>query len=277
MLQTDDLCLCSGTFPNAGYRELLSAVSKAGFKGLSLWPAHYETALSEGLSVADMALMLDDYGLQLSEFDALITLLPGDNYDKPDIPMYKYDADFFLDFASQLAARSINVVQFYGPSTPYEEAGGLFSGFCDRAAKHDLLVSLEFLPWSGIPDLASAAKIIEVAGADNGGINLDTWHFHRSGAVPEDLRVLPKGSVVTMQINDAVAEPWDDVLAETMQARAFPGEGVINVKTILTELRNMACTAPVSIEVFNRNFAEMSVEQAVQLLGDKLRSFIAGT
>jgi sugar phosphate isomerase/epimerase len=191
--------------------------------------------------------------------------------------MYKYDADFFLDFASQLAARSINVVQFYGPSTPYEEAGGLFSGFCDRAAKHDLLVSLEFLPWSGIPDLASAAKIIEVAGADNGGINLDTWHFHRSGAVPEDLRVLPKGSVVTMQINDAVAEPWDDVLAETMQARAFPGEGVINVKTILTELRNMACTAPVSIEVFNRNFAEMSVEQAVQLLGDKLRSFIAGT
>lgn len=69
MLQSDDLCLCSGTVAKAGYEELLQAASRAGFDGLSMWPHHYESAQLSGLSIKDMKLMLDDYGLQLSEFD----------------------------------------------------------------------------------------------------------------------------------------------------------------------------------------------------------------
>lgn len=181
-MQSGDLCLCSGAVAQAGYEQLLKAASKAGFDGLSMWPYHYQNAVASGMNLRDMALMLDDYGLQLSEFDALITLIPGAEYELPDDPMFKYDEQFFLDFASELGARSINVVQYFGPQLPTAQVGGLFAGFCEKAAKHNLLVSLEFLPWSGIPDLATAMDIIEIAGADNGGINLDTWHFHRSGA-----------------------------------------------------------------------------------------------
>jgi len=274
MLQSGDLCLCSGSVAQAGYEQLLAATSKAGFDGLSMWPYHYQSALSCGIGIKDMALMLDDYGLQLSEFDALITLIPGAEYEPPDDPMFKYGEQFFLDFASELGARSINVVQYFGPRLPTIQVGELFGGFCEKAARHNLLVSLEFLPWSGIPDLATAAEIIRIAGADNGGINLDTWHFQRSGASVEELRALPKGSVITMQLNDALAEPWDDVVAETMQARQLPGQGVIDLPGVMKALDYLQCDAPLAIEVFNDDYQTQSVEQTVQQLGDALRTFV---
>ncbi len=275
MLQSGDLCLCSGAVAEAGYEQLLQAASRAGFDGLSMWPNHYEHALASGMDLEDMALMLDDYGLQLSEFDALITLIPGSEYELPDDPMFKYDDQFFLDFASALGARSINVVQFFGPQLPTAHVGELFGGFCEKAARHKLLVSLEFLPWTGIPDLRTASEIIKIADADNGGINLDTWHFQRSGASIEELRSLPKGSVVTMQLNDALAEPWEDVVAETMQARQLPGDGVVDLRGVMEALDYLQCDAPLAIEVFNDKFKQQSVEDTVQQLADSLRAFVA--
>ena len=144
MLKSGDICLCSGAVPQAGYKQLLQAASTAGFDGLSMWPHHYQKAINSGLNIKDMSLMLDDYGLQLSEFDALITLIPGSGYDPPDPDdiMFKYDDQFFLDFASALGARSINVVQYFGPQLATDLVGELFGSFCEKAARHNLFCLL---------------------------------------------------------------------------------------------------------------------------------------
>ena len=46
-----------------------------------------------------------------------------------------------------------------GPAVRSSSSSGS-PALCDRAAAHGLLVALEFTPWSGIPDIATAAAIV---------------------------------------------------------------------------------------------------------------------
>src|SRR5689334_17347078 len=47
-----------------------------------------------------------------------------------------------------------------------------FAALCEQAGAHGVAVTLEFLPWTGIPDLAAAWRIVEGAGHPAGAIQL---------------------------------------------------------------------------------------------------------
>ncbi len=273
-IETGEKWLCSGTVATAGYRELLQAAADAGFDGLSLWRSHYESAVSAGLSLQDMAAMSLDCGLRITEIDALLTLIPGSKYVKPEPDMVKYNPEFYLDVASALGARSINVVQMYGTELPVDEAAGLFAEFCTRAKAYDLLVTLEFFPPSGIPNLQQAINIVTAAGQDNGGVNFDTWHFHRSGGQIADIEAMPKGIVTNIQISDAALQPWPDVTDETLNRRLMPGEGCIDLSGIIRALWQADCKLPLSIEVFNETYKSLPVSDVVQTQAQGLNLFI---
>ena len=53
--------------------------------------------------------------------------------------------------------------------------GRAFAALCDRAGP-DLTVALEFMPYSGMPDLATAWRVPQEAGRPNGGLIIDAWH-----------------------------------------------------------------------------------------------------
>ena len=69
MLGPNDLCLCCGTIAHASFQELVEAAAAGGFRAVSIWPQHYEDARAAGLSDSDMRLMLENYGLVISELD----------------------------------------------------------------------------------------------------------------------------------------------------------------------------------------------------------------
>lgn len=273
-IDTGEKWLCSGTVAKAGYRKLLQAAADAGFNGVSLWRSHYESAVAAGLSLKDMAAMSLDYGLRITEIDALLTLIPGEKYVRPEPAMVKYDPDFYLDVASALGARSINVVQMYGTEIPVNEAADLFAEFCLKAKALDLLVTIEFFPPSGIPNLQQAINIVVAAGQDNGGVNFDTWHFQRSGGQLADIEAMPKGIVSNIQISDAGSQPWADVTAETLNGRLMPGEGCIDLQGIIQALWKAGCKLPLSIEVFNESYGSLPVAEVVNAQAQGLTRFI---
>jgi len=273
-IETNEKWLCSGTVARAEYQELLHAASAAGFDGVSLWRSHYESAASAGMSLNDMAIMSQDFGVRITEIDALLTLIPGSKYVKTQPDMIKYDPDFYLEVASALGARSINVVQMYGTEIPLNEAAELFAGFCVRAKHYDLLVTLEFFPPSGISNLQQAVNIVTAAGQDNGGVNFDTWHFHRSGGQLADIEAMPKGIVTNIQISDAAGEPWSDLTDETLNGRLMPGEGCIDLPGIMRALWQADCKLPLSIEVFNKAYKSLPVSDVVQTQAQGLNAFV---
>ena len=211
-LGANDLVLCSGTVPDAGFRERVEAAAAAGFSAISLWGRDYRRARSEGLSDADMRALLEANGLAVAELDGVGQWLPGSAGLAP--PVEGDEADSFFAFSEQdlyaiadaVGARSLNAVEVYGTHFEPDEAAAAFAALCDRAAEHGLLVHLEYLPWSGIPDARAAGEVVRLADRPNGGVLVDSWHHFRSGGNDDALRAIPGSRIVGIQLNDAPRE-----------------------------------------------------------------------
>lgn len=108
---------------------------------------------------------------------------------------------------------------------------------------------LEFFPWTTIPDLASARIAVERTGADDIGILIDTLHFDRSGSSVADLAALPPQRLPFLHLCDAAVHPpysTEDLLHTGRAERLPPGEGQINLMSILTRLPE---NLPIAVEV----------------------------
>jgi sugar phosphate isomerase/epimerase len=96
----------------------------------------------------------------------------------------------FYAIAEAFGARSLNVVQGFGKTLDLDRAAEDLAGVCDRAKDHGLIVTLEFLPWSGIPNAAVALDLVGAPAART-TVLVDTWHWFRGGADLGMLKALP--------------------------------------------------------------------------------------
>jgi len=246
MLGPDDLVLCSGTLRHASLAEKCAAAVAGGFRALTLWTSDVERARAEGLGLADVKAMIADHGLVVADLDALLRWLP----DEEVPPGFASEAEFYA-IAEAVGGRSLNVAQGFGASVDVDRAAEALAGVCDRAAEHGLLVTLEYLPWSGISDVATARAIVERASRANATLMFDTWHTFRGPTDEAHLRALPGVLVGSVQLNDAPAEAAADLVAETLAARLLPGEGAIPLVRWLRILDAIGSRAPIGVEVFS--------------------------
>jgi sugar phosphate isomerase/epimerase len=133
---------------------------------------------------------------------------------------------------------------------PLDAVAERFAGICDRAAEHGLLLAIEFLPWTQIPDAATAWEIARQAGRPNGGVLIDAWHYFRGAADPDQLRAIPPDHVVVIQLDDAgpaEGDAWED----TIRRRLLPGEGEFDLAGLLRLLDDIGVTAPISVEIMS--------------------------
>jgi sugar phosphate isomerase/epimerase len=256
-LGAGDSILCSGTLrADITFGERIAAAESGGFTGMSLWGRDYQKALDEGLGDGDIRLLLADHGLSVGELDPAWWWLPGasDIHIPPEHDheqIFRFREQELFTVAEAVGARSLNAVDIFGGSWSLDEAATAFAGLCDRAAEHGLLVHLEFLPWSRIPDLAAAWQVVRTADRPNGGVMLDAWHYFRSGADGELLRSIPGESILGIQLSDAPATPEPDPLHATLHERLLPGDGELPLAALLADLRATRTNAPLGLEVFS--------------------------
>ena len=106
---------------------------------------------------------------------------------------------------------------------PLDVVGEQFAALCERAGP-DLTVALEFMPYSGIPDLATAWRIVQ--GVPNAGIIVDGWHWARAGQQIADLDAVPaeqdRGGAAVRRRGQS---RWRRYAAESLGHRLPPGKG----------------------------------------------------
>ncbi len=278
MLGPEDLVLCAGTLAGASFRERVEAAAEAGFSAISLFLGDYQQARAEGLSDAEMRRLLGDHGIALAELDPLMSWVPGAELgasaNERGAEFFQQREEDFYAAADALGARSLNAISITDNPLAKSALAEAFAALCDRAAAHGLLVHLEFLPWTSIPDLDAALEIVELADRPNGGLMFDTWHHFRSRGKNERIRSVPGRRILALQINDAPREAEPNLVDETLHRRLLPGQGDIDLVEILRLLDEVGSPAPVGIEVFSDVLAGLPPREAAQRAGDAARAVL---
>lgn len=276
-LRSGDLVLCSGTLARGiAFTERLDAARAGGFAGLSLWGLDYREARDSGLGDADLTLMLEDRGLSVAEIDPIWSWLPG--ADEVRIPaeldhngIFQFNETDLFAVAERVGARSLNAVDVFGGTWTLQEAVVSFAALCRRAAEHGLLVHLEFLPWSRIPDLKTAWQIVREAGEANGGLTIDAWHYFRGTPDDQLLRTIPGDRIFAVQLSDAPARAESDPVHATLHERLLPGDGQLDLGALIGGLDFVEAECPIGVEVFSDTLHALPPSVAARMAGDSAR------
>jgi len=133
-------------------------------------------------------------------------------------------------------------------------AATAFGDLCRLADRFKVRVGLEFLgPAHSVSTFASAWQIVELADMSNGGLVLDTFHFHRSGCTLEMLESVPAEKVFLVQVSDSVDLPLREL---EDRHRVYPGSGVIPLDQLLAALDGKGYSGYYSLELHNEGYWE---------------------
>jgi sugar phosphate isomerase/epimerase len=228
--------------------EAIRTAAGAGYDlvGLRLLPAApAEPAypiLTDARVLADARAALDDTGIAVADIE--IARL------KPDTD----PSDFapFFERGRILGARNVLVA---GDDPEEARLTRSFARLARLAAEFGLTVDLEFMPWTRVPDLATARRIVEGAGEANGGVLVDALHFDRSATTLAEVEDLPRERINYVQFCDGPVD-YDrsdaGLIEVARRARLMPGEGGIDLAGLA---RAIPGDAVISVEVPNHALA----------------------
>jgi sugar phosphate isomerase/epimerase len=279
-LAPEALILANGSLPPVPFDQRVAAAAAAGFDaiGLSVW--EYARLRAEGTDENAMRAALDRHGVQLAELEVVLGFAAtGEDLQAQPIPGLDYtdrvaEARLFK-MATLFGARHLQAVGTFNSELPEERAVEAFAAPCDRAAAHGLLVALEFVPSTNIPDARLASELVSAAGRRNGGLCVDSWHHFRGRNDPRLLQSIPPEQVFMIQLDDGPADPVDPhFVTDTMLHRLPPGDGDFDLVGFLQLLWDRGVQAPISVEVLSADVAAKPAAEVARTLATATRSVI---
>jgi sugar phosphate isomerase/epimerase len=267
------LVLCSATIFDRPLEDKIQAAAAGGFQGVTFWPHDHAGAKARGLNDGSIRRMLEDNGVAVDGVDCLLDWLPGDNV--PDVAAFRATEDDLYDVVEAVGgARFITVAQAFGQTVDVARATELFAGICGRAARRNLLVTLEPVAWAGIGSHSIAKAIVEGSKAPNARIAFDAWAFFRGGSRIEDLQTTPGALMDNVQLNDGPTQAWTDLFAEASD-RLLPGAGELPVAETIAAMRASGYAGRWAIEAPSSRWKNLSAHEIGRQCGAAMRRSLA--
>jgi len=152
----------------------------------------------------------------------------------------------FFEVGARLAAKHVLVAAYDPDLARFSDR---YQQFCEAAASYGLTSDLEFMPWTSVPDLKTANRIVGDVDRPGAGILVDALHFDRSQSSLADLRAIPAQRLHYWQLCDGPAErpaTTEQLIHAAREERMFPGEGGIDLMGLASAMPN---DLTISIEV----------------------------
>ncbi len=277
MATTQQLILSYGTVRPAAFPDRVAAAAEAGYWGLGLTIAEYRRLAGDGWSDDEISAVLADFGVVWAELEMIAGFAaPSGPANVPQRPALRYadpdDERTAFHIADTFGTRHLQVTGAFGDVPLEPHASDAFARLCDRAADHDLLIALEFVPYTNVPDVATALTIVESAGRPNGGLCVDSWHYFLGSRGTLDEDVVRR--TVMVQVNDGIdLRPDQDRMHEAIHSRLCPGEGEFDLTTLLGAM--LLAHVPISVEIFSDSLTRRSTRDAATIAADATRAVLA--
>jgi sugar phosphate isomerase/epimerase len=245
------------------FRERVEAISRAGFTGMGIWHDDLYHVL-ETRSLSEMRRILDDNGIRHIELEFLF------DWFHPDGSEAKIESDRqkarLLEAAEILGARHLKVGDFINQQVDFDQATESFAALCSDAADVGTNILFEAMPFAMIDNLPDSIRMVDQAGAANGGLMIDTWHIVKWKLPYEELARVPLRYVMGVEINDGMIETPEgmDLQTETTQYREFPGEGEFDMAGFMSAIAATGYEGPYGVEVINRNNRGRSLDELAE-------------
>lgn len=151
----------------------------------------------------------------------------------------------------------------YTKSQIKEETIRSLNILADIAAKHDTKLAFEFVgyPNCSVNTFGQAYDIVKAVNKDNVGVVLDCFHFHAMGSRIEDLQKADPKKIFIFHIDDSEDLP---VGAARDHQRLWPGDGAIDLASIIKTLKEIGYSEMVSVELFRPEYWEMDIETTIK-------------
>jgi sugar phosphate isomerase/epimerase len=211
--------------------ELAGIAGQAGFDlvDLRLAPATstdrvYDKDALRAVS-RELRPILRDAGLGV--WDVEIIRLKDDTRAEDYLPV--------METAAVLGARRIKLVC---DSDDHARAADILTRLCDLAAPFGLMLDLEYMVFSGVKSLRSAASVVKAAGRRNLFVLVDALHWVRAGDIAA-IRSVDRGRLGYVQLCDGPLRGPSDrqaLIQEARTNRLAPGEGEFPLDDLLAAM-----------------------------------------
>ncbi len=256
---------CLATLPDGyPFADVMAAAAAAGFEEFAAWLLSLDRGREELGSLDAVKATMDQHGLRVSVLELLHAWAGGEPAAVADeLAVVQHFAAVF-DPEVVLAAALVPALQ--------ADAVSALRTHCQALAPRR--VALEFLPFTGVPNLAAALALRDAVDQPNLGLVIDSWHFARAGFEYELLEQVPGEWIYFVQLNDAALEPWTDPIAETMGGRLRPGEGAVDWPRFIGILEAKQLSCPIGSEQYSNAVKAMPLVAACRYLHDSVQAII---
>jgi sugar phosphate isomerase/epimerase len=242
------------------FNDRCAEAAKVGYKGVGLWHADIEHML-EDRTLADIRRSLDDNGLRLFELEFLMDwfLDEGTEERKASDESRK----LLFEAAVALDAHHIKVGNIPGTPCELPQVTERFGELCaDAANQVPSKIVYEFMPFDvNVKTLDAALAVVEGAGAENGGVCIDTWHMSKLGIPPEEMKRIPAQYLSWVELSDGKFEDMEDEIAEVTRFRDLPGEGEFDIRGYIAACREAGYEGPWGVEVLSDALRALPIEE----------------
>jgi sugar phosphate isomerase/epimerase len=241
---TPRLSISQITTVGAPFAEDVAAYAAAGAEGIGIW----EMKLGDD-DARDLALVRDA-GLAVTHcVPEVPSILPLPLMEGP------LDADERIEAVCASVRRlaafdPVCVLFLTGPGGPHETIVDGIRRIAEAGREAGVRVALEPIQreyaefWTIVSDVGPALELLAQAEAEDMGVLVDTWHLWNSPTLLEDLRV-NVGRIAGVHVAD-----WRGPTRNTSD-RAFPGEGVSDLRGILRTLDDAGYAGWYDVEIFS--------------------------
>jgi sugar phosphate isomerase/epimerase len=241
-------------------RDRIEAAASAGYRGIGLLRVDL-LATTAKHDLHEIKSMLEHNGMRHVELEFLVDWF-ADGARRQASDAIRRD---LLKAAAMLDARHIKVApEIDGAVYALSRVVDEFALLCREAAEYGAAIALEMMPFSQINNFSRALSLVESAGASNGGLLLDLCHVARGGMAYTDVATAPTKRIVSVELDDADAEPHGSLWEDTLYYRRLCGEGALRPREFIGALRGAGYRGVYSVEIISREHRKRGLEEAAR-------------
>ncbi|OYD07397.1 sugar phosphate isomerase/epimerase family protein [Paludifilum halophilum] len=199
--------------------------------------------------------------------------------DEEEYYRIKEDLKFLCEMGEVIRCKQIVVVPTfdigdYTYSQIKEETVRVLHELAELAQPHGVKLALEFCgyPNCSVNTFGQAYEIIQEVNRDDVGLVLDCFHFHAMNSDIRDLQQADPDKIFAFHIDDCEDLP---VGALRDHHRVWPGEGTIDLESILGVLKEIGYRDMASIELFRPEYWEWDVERTIKVAKERTEDMVS--